>query len=67
MVGQCKANISETDKGQRVAFIVADTTKPQLLRIKTCQELNLVKSEWIVNLNAPNYMQEYNHVFGELD
>ena len=65
-MGKCTLDIHHNNKIHSLPFIVADTTSPPLLGLQTCVDRNLIKRVWAVNANAPDTIQDYNDVFGEL-
>ena len=65
-MGKCTLDIHHNNTIQSVPFIVADTISPPLLGLQTCVDLNLIKHVWAVNANAPDFIQDYKHIFGEL-
>ena len=66
VMGKCILDIHHNNTIHSVPFIVADTTSPPLLGIQTCVDLNLIKRVWAMNANAPDIIQDYKDVFGEL-
>ena len=42
-VQKCQINIQHKMDNHAVTFVVADTTSPPLLKLKTCQAMNLVQ------------------------
>lgn len=49
-------------------FIVTDTESPPLLRLQTCQKLNIIRHNfiWAANTSEPNLVTEYKGVFVEI-
>ena len=49
-----------------VLFIIADTCSSPILRLKTSENLNLIKRVLHVNSSVTNFTEEYSDCFGEI-
>ena len=65
-MGKCILDIHHNNTIHSVPSIVADTTSPPLLGLQTCVDLDLIKRVWAMDANAPDIIQDYKDVFGEL-
>jgi transposase InsO family protein len=65
-IGKCELRLESKTENYEVAFIVTDTESPPLLGLQTCQQLNIIKRIWVVDSSEPNFMEQYEDVFGEL-
>ena len=68
--GKCIVRITKPDehngKSYPVQCFVVPTNSPAILGLDTCKRLNLIKRVMTIHPNTPDYLVNYEDVFGEL-
>ena len=62
----CILRISHEKRMVPIMLIVADTNFPPILRLNTCERLNLIKRVMVVNEDIPEALKEFSDCFGEM-
>ena len=67
VIGSCILNISTKYKIHSVQFIVIDSNSPSIIRLKTSEDLNLLKCLSNINVNRDiDFYTEHADCFGEI-
>ncbi len=67
--GKCIVRITKPDtlgKSYPVQCFVVPSESPPILGLETCKRLSLIKRVMVVNLATPDYLVNYEDVFGEI-